>query len=59
MMKDYLDQCHRELNYFEAKRCKDQITALGQAEYARQMNRMELNQHNELAYVEEIQRKQF
>ena len=54
MMKDYLDQCHRELNYFEAKRCKDQITALAQAEYCRQMNRMELNQHNELSYVEEV-----
>jgi len=54
MMKDYLEQCHRELNYFEAKRCKQKIALLSQIEYARQMRRMEESQNQELMYVEQI-----
>ena len=40
LMKDYLDQCHAELNYFEAKRCREQMTLLQTLEYQRQMRRM-------------------
>ena len=54
MLKDYLDQCHRELNYYEAKRCKQKIALLSQIEYARQMRRMEESQNQELMYVEQI-----
>jgi len=52
MMKDYLDQGHRELNYFEAKRCHQKMGLLSQVEYARQMRRMEDSQNQELLYVE-------
>jgi hypothetical protein len=41
LMRDYLDQCHRELNYKEARRCTEQAALLGQVEYARQMRKME------------------
>jgi len=59
MLNDYLQQCHRELNYYEAKRSKQKIQLLSQIEYARQMRRMEESQNQELIYVEQIQRKQF
>jgi hypothetical protein len=34
-MRDYLDQCHTELNYYEAKRCKDRMNQISQIEYMR------------------------
>lgn len=44
-MRDYLDQCHTELNYFEAKRCKDRMNQISQIEYLRQMGKMESSQN--------------
>jgi len=35
LMRDYLDQCHTELNYYEAKRCKDRMNQISQIEYMR------------------------
>jgi hypothetical protein len=41
MFKDYLEQCHKESNYLEAKRVKEKFNQLSIIEYNRQIRSME------------------
>ena len=59
MFKDYLEQCHKESNYLEAKRVKEKLNQLSIIEYNRQIRSMEQAQQLELIHVEQIQRQQF